>query len=82
MNGIKIKDNRPKTNKVAIGSLPCEQVFQFDDGGFGMLIGYDAVRCLVKYYSFGAHRIDFLINSTEVTPVSATLVIESGGVQP
>ena len=81
MNGIKIKDNRHKENCVDVGSLPLEQVFQFDNGSFGMLLGYDTARCLTEYYSFGSHRVDWLINSVKVTPVSATLVIESGGVQ-
>lgn len=81
MKGITIKDIRPNLNQVSIGELSVEQVFQFKEGDFGMVLEQDCARGITNYYSFGAHRMDWLIGSEKVIPVTATLVIETGGVK-
>ncbi len=82
MEGIEIKDIRPKSNLVHIGSLPIEQVFQFKDGGYGMILEHDRNRTITTIYTFSAHCLDWLIDVVEVIPVTATLTIKSGGVKP
>lgn len=75
---LKIKNSR-FTYKCNVGDLPNEQIFVFNDkGDFGMIIEQDCNRCLTCYYSFGAHRIDWLTANVIVTPVDAQLVIEGG----
>lgn len=82
MKGIEIKDIRPKSNLVNIGSLLVEQVFQFKDGGYGMIVDHDRPRTITVIYTFSAHCLDWLCDAVEVIPVTATLTIESGGVNP
>ena len=82
MKGIEIKDIRPTSNLVNIGSLPIEQVFQFKDGGYGMIVDHDRPRTITVIYTFSAHCLDWLFDGLEVIPVTATLTIESGGVNP
>ena len=75
---LKIEDSR-FTYRSEIGDLPNEQVFVFNDkGSFGMIIEQDCNKGLTCYYSFGAHKIDWLIDSVIVTPVDARLVIGGG----
>lgn len=75
---LKIVDSR-FTFRCAVGDLSNEQIFAFNDNAdFGMVIEQDCHKGITRYYSFGAHRIDFLIANVKVTPVDARLVIEGG----
>lgn len=75
---LKIEDSR-FTYSSELGDLPNEQIFVFNDkGDFGMVIEHDCNKGITCYYSFGAHRIDWLTDNVIVTPVDARLVIEGG----
>lgn len=75
---LTIKDSR-FTYKCAVGDLPIEQIFVFNDkGDFGMVMEQDFNKNITCYYSFGAHRIDWLTANVIVTPVDAELVIKGG----
>lgn len=51
MKGIEIKDIRPTSNLVNIGSLSIEQVFQFKDGGYGMIVDHDRPHTITAIYT-------------------------------
>lgn len=75
---LKIDDLR-FTFSCAIGVLSNEQIFAFNDkGDFGMVIEQNCHKGITTYYSYGAHRIEWLNANVKVTPVDARLVIEGG----